>query len=102
VATEKEELARQVELLKLRLDERGEELELLNNTNRRMLATLEDADGSMGGLTQGLQARRRCVLASHVLDATAASCARVVAAIVIVTIHLLCVLGGICRNLRRR
>ncbi len=47
----------QLEALKARLEERGEELEQLNSTNRRLLDTLEDADGSMGGLTTGLQVR---------------------------------------------
>ena len=39
--------------------ERAEEVEQLNAANRRLLETLEDADGSMGGLTTGLQVRVR-------------------------------------------
>jgi hypothetical protein len=65
LAAEKDDLALQIEALKTRLEERGEEIEQLNSTNRRLLDTLEDADGSMGGLTTGLQVRPR--ISSHIV-----------------------------------
>ena len=59
LAAEKEDLGQQIDGLKAKLEERAEEVEQLNAANRRLLETLEDADGSMGGLTTGLQVRVR-------------------------------------------
>ena len=54
---EKEGVQQQCEAVKERLEEKTAELDQINATNNKLLSTLEDADGSMGGLTNALQVR---------------------------------------------